>query len=152
MAYASLTYVKVLSTFVLPFPPATFHHLLALMPVVNEQGVLKLDNKARTGPGKQVSEPWRQRKPAIKQPEEELAKKQRERDEKKEKMNEAINFAREYIWGLMECLHDDFPEHTADWFYQLIMQQPKWKKKQRAVSPWNAFLSLKVPEYNDGTS
>ncbi|KAI0713885.1 hypothetical protein C8Q76DRAFT_620244, partial [Earliella scabrosa] len=29
------------------------------------------------------------------------------------------------------------------------MQQPKWKKKQRAVSPWNAFLSLKVPEYND---
>ena len=120
------------------------------MYIANENGILKLANKARTVTGRNVSQPWRARKPVIKLSEEEAARKQKERDEKKAKLDEALNFARQWIWDLMECLHEDFPDHTADHYYQLIMQQPKVTAKPRAISPWNAFLSMKVPEYNAG--
>lgn len=118
------------------------------MPIVNEHGVLKIDNKDRKGPGRALSAPWRTRKAPPKSSPEDLARKQAERQERKEKMVENINFVRQLVWELMDCLHDDFPEHTAEWFYQTIMQQPKWTAKQRAISRWNTFLSQQITQYN----
>ncbi len=122
------------------------------MPIVNENGVLKLDNKDCKGPGRAVSEPWRVRKVPPKMSEQDHARKQMEHLERKINMQEHIKLVCQLIWELMDCLHKDFPEHTADWFYQYVMQQPKWGSKPRAISRWNTFVSLTLPKVNKSMS
>ncbi len=47
-------------------------------------------------------------------------------------------------------LHDKVPEHTENWWYQYLMQQPKYTGKQRVISRWQVFTSLEFEKSNQG--
>ena len=50
----------------------------------------------------------------------------------------------------MKGLHTKFPNHTEDYFYELLMQQPKSGHGSRKVSDWNAFIALELEQRNQG--
>lgn len=118
------------------------------MPVVTEAGVLKFDNKARVVAGKRVNAP-RSRKRPPKVSKEERDRKQQERDARKAKFQSRIADVQEIIYGLMECLHEEFPEHSSEYYHQFVMQQPKLPTEKK-ITRWMAFTSLEAVKDNDG--
>ena len=121
------------------------------MPTVTGEGVLRLKNVARKVGGMRVRTPWRKRKPVPKLSLEEKANKKKARIEKKNKFNEALFEARAEVWDIAERMRALFPQHTLDYFYRLLTHQPKVTQKQRAISQWQAFLSLELEKHNGGT-
>ncbi len=122
------------------------------MPTLNESGVLKLPNKDRKPGGTRTQNPNRARRPYVKPSEEDAARLKVKRDEFQTRFDDAVLAAREQIWRIMEGLHDEVPEHTADWFYTYLMQQPKFTGTTRAISKWQAFVSIEFEKRNNGTS
>lgn len=111
--------------------------------------MLRLSNAARKVGGVRTRTPYRTRKKPIKLTPEEKAERKAARDQKKISLNDALDEARDGVWELVEGLHAAFPSHTTEYFFQLLMQQPKTQKK-RTISDWNAFLSMEMAKHNDG--
>ena len=78
------------------------------------------------------------------------SKKKKKRDDFDARFGAACEKGRQKIAELMQELHGDVPERTADWWYQYLMQQPKYTGKQRAISRWHAFLSIEMEKRNLG--
>ncbi|KAI0749931.1 hypothetical protein C8Q80DRAFT_1269725 [Daedaleopsis nitida] len=117
------------------------------MPVVTEAGVLQFDNKARVVTGKRVATS-RKRKAAPKLSKEEREHRQQERNAHKAKLQSCIADVHEIISRLMECLHDEFPEHSPGYYHQFVMQQPKLPNEKK-ITQWMAFTSLEAVKDNN---
>ena len=121
------------------------------MPLQNEAGVLKLANKDRKPGGERTTNPTRTRRKRAKPSEEDQAKKQQERNEHKAKYEGALLAARKSLWEIVVGLHKQFPEHTEDWYFQLLTKQPKFTQQKRDISEWQAFVSIEAEKHNAGT-
>ncbi len=123
---------------------------ILIMPTLNETGVLKLPNKDRASGTARTQNPTRQRKPYVKLSDQELLKQKEKRDEFTARFDAALENAKERIWDIMEDLHAEVPERTAEWWHTYLMQQSKCSKKskQRAYSTWQAFISLESEKVN----
>jgi hypothetical protein len=47
-------------------------------------------------------------------------------------------------------LREEFGGHTAEWYFEEIMQRARMSKSKRSASRWNAFLRSEVKSINDG--
>ena len=121
------------------------------MPIANESGVLKLSNKDRKPGGSRTTNPTRERRKRAKPSDEDQARKQQERDERRAKFESALAGARKSLWDLVVNLHEQFPERTEDWFFQYLTMQPKVTQTQRDITDWNAFISIETEKLNKGT-
>ncbi|KAI9062660.1 hypothetical protein FKP32DRAFT_1723543, partial [Trametes sanguinea] len=99
-----------------------------------------------------VRVPFRHRKKraTIKLTPSQKAANKEKRDQEKAEIDASLNAAREALWVHAESLAERFGAHGPEHYYRAIMQQPILKRK-RGVSRWNAFLSAKVKQHNEGT-
>ena len=73
-----------------------------------------------------------------------------ERMRQKQNYEDAMSAVREIVWSHAVKLHEQFPSHTSMWHYRGIMQQGKRDIRERKISPWAAYLSLRTKQKNAG--
>lgn len=73
------------------------------------------------------------------------------RQQKKQELNGAIEEIISLIQEEFEKLAERFDKaHTSSWFFQQIMQCGKKSLDARKHSTWNAYMSKRIKEINDG--
>ncbi len=72
----------------------------------------------------------------------EKANRQANRSTHRAKLKTAINESMAVIRAQAESLAEQFPGHSAAYYFRLLMQQARKKGAQRRVNMWNAYLSL----------
>ncbi|KAL7283899.1 hypothetical protein ACG7TL_001171 [Trametes sanguinea] len=130
-------------------PEVFTHHIgLQLGPA---EVFIRLPNAARKAAPKRVRFPWRERRrrERIRRSRAEKRELQQRRDEKKEKLTNALVEARAVMWELAVKMHEDFPGHSARYYYDAIMQRARMRQTPRKISPWNAFVSQELQKYNE---
>ena len=63
----------------------------------------------------------------------------------------ALDQARQVMWDLAKDMHERLGRHTVHHYHRLIMHQTRIKAGSRRTNCWNAFLSIRLKERNDGT-
>jgi hypothetical protein len=56
------------------------------------------------------------------------------------------------VWKLAEGLHRDIGTHSAQYWYEFLLQRANKKRTTRRPSTWNAFVSMRVRAHNEGVS
>ena len=101
-----------------------------------------------------VKLPWRRReshKQGIKLTQAERQELKEKREEKRVKLEDALNTARDTMFKMVEAMSEDFGKaHCPEYYYSLIMQQSKLKVKPQKFSQWNVFVSQETRKRNDG--
>jgi hypothetical protein len=64
--------------------------------------------------------------------------------------NDALSKARGIVMEQATLLREEFGGHTAEWYFEEIMQRARMSKSKRSTSRWNAFLQNEVKSINDG--
>ncbi|KAF5311181.1 hypothetical protein D9611_013057 [Ephemerocybe angulata] len=67
---------------------------------------------------------------------------------RREKLQAALDEARDDLWEKAQALSAELGDHTADWYYGAIIQRGCKPKKRRKLSTWRAFVSKKLKEKN----
>jgi hypothetical protein len=62
----------------------------------------------------------------------------------------ALKEAREVVQHQAEMLYEKFGKYSIEYYYQEIMQKSHLVTQKRSVNHWNAFLSGKLKEHNEG--
>lgn len=62
----------------------------------------------------------------------------------------ALKEAREVVQHQAEMLYEKFGKHSVEYYYQEIMQKSRLVTQKRSINRWNAFLSGKLKEHNEG--
>ncbi len=70
------------------------------------------------------------------------AARQGARTENRDKFNAYLDKALRAVWELAESLAEEFPNHTAKYYYQLLLQTGHKRGTRRKVNMWNAFLHI----------
>ncbi|KAI0362964.1 hypothetical protein BV20DRAFT_959252 [Pilatotrama ljubarskyi] len=113
--------------------------------------LIRYSHESRKKLTNRVNAPYRYRKkrPAIKLTPSQKAARTEKRNAEKAEVEASLQAARDALWAHATQLAARFGSHNADYYYQSIMQQPK-KRSRRAISKWNAFMSLGVKQHNQG--
>lgn len=112
---------------------------------------VRLPGHYRKPSTKRVRFPWRERKKRKQIPRSQAEKRelQKQRAEKKQKFKDALVEARGVVWELAAKMNEDFPGHSAEYYYRAIMQHSRLRNK-RKISPWNVFVSQELKKLNAG--
>ncbi|KAI0667164.1 hypothetical protein C8Q78DRAFT_994228 [Trametes maxima] len=71
-----------------------------------------------------------------------------ERQQRNENVNMALEDARAMVWTAAKKMHADFQTHSAEYYYQLIMQTSRLNTQRRRASRWNAYLRKEMQRVN----
>ena len=121
----------------------------------NVEDLLKrLARPAQKVGNKRFKNPWRHRKSkraGVKLTDTERREKKDRRERKREEREDALTAARETMYKYAEAMSEQFSrDHSAEFYYRLIMQQPKLKIKPKKISKWNVFVHKGMKELNEG--
>lgn len=75
-----------------------------------------------------------------------------ERAAKRDEFSEMIKAAVVRVREIAKDLHNKADHHSEDFYFELLMQHAGKIVQERAVNRWNAFISLRLREINDGPS
>lgn len=74
-------------------------------------------------------------------------------EKKREEREDTLMAAHETMYKYTEAMSEQFgSDHSTEYYYRLIMQQPKLKIKPKKISKWNVFVHKGMQELNKGTS
>lgn len=99
--------------------------------------------------------PWRhrrrtQRPAAQTQTQAEKVAARQAKVERKIATNGTLEKALGDVWAIAERLHRELGTHTSHYWYEYLMQSAGKKDHERNASGWNAFLSRRIKEINNG--
>lgn len=121
----------------------------------NVQDLLKkLARPAEKVGKRRFKQPWRHRKSkraGSKLTDAERKELKDRREKKCDNLQDALTTARETMYKYAEAMSEQFKgDHSANYYYRLIMQKPNIKVKPKKISKWNAFVHKGMKELNKG--
>ena len=115
-------------------------------------GLRRLVSQQRKFSTNKIWKPWRHRtkRTILQKMPAEKAEAAAKRSNYRQSYNDALSKARGIVMEQATLLREEFGGHTAEWYFEEIMQRACMSKSKRSTSRWNAFLWNEVKSINDG--